>query len=412
MLSGRSAQRVASFARTGEKLMATERHKPSQGDLVQAVLLRSAEPLIDIGANLGDPSFDKDMDAVIQRARNANVATMIVTGTCSKTCSKAQRLCDQSSYPLYFTAGVHPHNAKECYDLTLTELRRFASHAKCVAIGECGLDFNRNFSPQAVQLEWFEKQVALAVELRKPLFMHCREAAPQLADVLRRYLPLPAPAVVHCFTGNAQELACFLEMGLHIGITGWICDERPERGGAELARLLPSIPQDRLMLETDAPYLVPRTIKPSKARPGRNEPALLTHVLNHIEARVKACTTRALLASLLLGHMVRGCFTRVTALADGREAFDDIPVEDAIIPAQRSCGGCVGRYWPVMWPIMCAKLSKPRWANARFRLYRGKQRTVAKFWAEMQREPCKQFRGRVVLVHELRTSRVSSARTS
>ncbi|KAJ9508367.1 hypothetical protein QJQ45_011884 [Haematococcus lacustris] len=108
---------LPSFSRTGGQLMATERHKPSQGDLVQAVLLRSAEALIDIGANLGDPSFDKDMDAVIQRARDANVASMIVTGTCSKTCSKAQRLCEQSSYPLYFTAGVHPHNAKECHDL-------------------------------------------------------------------------------------------------------------------------------------------------------------------------------------------------------------------------------------------------------------------------------------------------------
>jgi TatD DNase family protein len=208
--------------------------------------------------------------------------------------------------------------------------------------GECGLDFNRNFSPPDVQIAWFERQVALAMELRKPLFMHCRDAGAKFAEVLRAAadararggggggggsgaagaangsgaadgssaanggvsssgaVELGVPGVLHCFTGSGSELAECLDLGLHIGITGWVCDDRPERGGAELAALLPTIPPGRLMIETDAPYLVPRSIKPSKARPHRNEPCLLPHVLSAVaaargegEAEVAARATRA-----------------------------------------------------------------------------------------------------------------------
>eukprot|EP00200_Dunaliella_tertiolecta_P002448 CAMPEP_0202344448 /NCGR_PEP_ID=MMETSP1126-20121109/4127_1 /ASSEMBLY_ACC=CAM_ASM_000457 /TAXON_ID=3047 /ORGANISM="Dunaliella tertiolecta, Strain CCMP1320" /LENGTH=299 /DNA_ID=CAMNT_0048935643 /DNA_START=105 /DNA_END=1004 /DNA_ORIENTATION=+ len=258
----------------------TSKKKVEQGDLVEAVMQPCPSPMCDIGVNLVDSSYDKDREAVIDRARRANVASMIVTGTCLRTSLAAKELCEATtSYPLYFTAGVHPHTAKTCNSTTIPKLRQLASSPKCVAIGECGLDFNRNFSPQDVQMQWFEEQVKLAVELRKPLFMHCRDAGSSFADVLRRYTPLPAPAVIHCFTGTKEELSSFLDLGLCIGITGWICDDRPERGGAELASLLSSIPHDKLMLETDAPYLVPRTIKPNKARPSRNEPALLSHVL-------------------------------------------------------------------------------------------------------------------------------------
>jgi TatD DNase family protein len=195
--------------------------------------------------------------------------------------------------------------------------------------GECGLDFNRNFSPPDVQIDWFERQVALAMELRKPLFMHCRDAGEKFAEILRAAgaraagagagtgsstdggsansggdggagvaagtVHLGVPGVLHCFTGSGAELRECLDLGLHIGITGWICDDRPERGGAELAALLPTIPPGRLMIETDAPYLVPRTLKPSKARPHRNEPCLLPHVL---AAAAAACgETEAVLAA-------------------------------------------------------------------------------------------------------------------
>ncbi|KAG2499368.1 hypothetical protein HYH03_002943 [Edaphochlamys debaryana] len=231
-----------------------------------------------------DDSFQKDLPDILRRSAEANVRGLVVTGICVATSAAAQALCEgpvaaASGCHLGFTAGVHPHNAKGCGPTTLADLRRLAAHPRCVAIGECGLDYNRNYSPPDVQEVWFERQVELAKELRLPLFLHCRDAGERFAEILSRHMPLPAPAVVHCFTGSRAELDLFLGLGLYIGITGWICDDRPERGGADLAALLPYIPRDRLMIETDAPYLVPRSIKPSKARPGRNEPALLPHVL-------------------------------------------------------------------------------------------------------------------------------------
>lgn len=257
------------------------RTRVTQGQLVEAAAFPSPVPLIDIGVNLMDKSFQGDLPAVLSRARAANVRAAIVTGTCVRTSEAAARLVDSqaASYPLFFTAGVHPHNAKQCDAGTLDQLRRLLAHPRCVAVGEAGLDFNRNFSPPDVQEVWFDAQVALAKELRRPLFLHCRDAAERFIHVLSRHMPLPAPAVVHCFTGGREELQRLLDLGLYVGVTGWIADDRPERGGAELAALLPLVPRDRLMIETDAPYLVPRSIKPSKARPGRNEPALLPHVL-------------------------------------------------------------------------------------------------------------------------------------
>lgn len=164
--------------------------------------------------------------------------------------------------------------------------RLLSSAIRCA--GECGLDFNRNFSPPEVQEQWFEAQVKLAIELQKPLFMHCRDAGARFAEILKSAglgsSSSSIPGVLHCFTGNQEELQQCLDLGLCIGITGWVCDDRPERGGAELSSLLPTIPADRLMLETDAPYLVPRTIVPAKARPNRNEPALLPHVLAAVAA--------------------------------------------------------------------------------------------------------------------------------
>ncbi|GAX75658.1 hypothetical protein CEUSTIGMA_g3102.t1 [Chlamydomonas eustigma] len=267
----------------------TKTSASSQGELVKSALYRSPHPLVDIGFNFVDKSFDKarelfDRTDILERAREANVQGLIITGT-SVACSlSAQQLCHSSDLgnSLHFTAGVHPHDAKSCDEGTIDQLRMLADDPKCVAIGECGLDFNRNFSPQSVQEEWFEKQVVLAKEVKKPLFMHCRDAADKFCEIIGRHMPLGVPAVVHCFTGNEAELRRFLSLDLFIGITGWVCDERPERGGAELAALLPNIPIDRLMIESDAPYLTPRSIVPSKARPSRNEPALLPHVLRAV----------------------------------------------------------------------------------------------------------------------------------
>ncbi|KAG1661864.1 hypothetical protein FOA52_011631 [Chlamydomonas sp. UWO 241] len=259
----------------------------SQADLVAAAVAFAAPSggIIDIGINLVDRSFEKDRAAVIERAAAAGVRAMVVTGTCTRaapllTWQTPRPRTHSISRPACTRTTQSP--PKGCDADTLSALTRLAAHPKCVAIGECGLDFNRNFSPPDVQIEWFEKQVALVKTLQKPLFMHCRDAADDFARILSAHAPLGVPAVVHCFTGSKDELERFLALGLYIGITGWICDDRPERGGAELASLLPSIPSDKLMIETDGPYLVPRSIKPSRARPGRNEPALLPHVLRAV----------------------------------------------------------------------------------------------------------------------------------
>jgi TatD DNase family protein len=174
------------------------------------------------------------------------------------------------------TAGVHPHHARECGPETIDEIREIAEHPRVVAIGECGLDFNRNYSPHPDQEKWFVAQIDLALSMNKPLFLHSRDAHPRFAEILRNHRI--KNGVAHCFTGERDELHAYLDLGLYIGITGWICDERRGRHLVELVR---EIPSDRLLLETDSPYLTPRDLRPQpKAR--RNEPAFLPHILKAV----------------------------------------------------------------------------------------------------------------------------------
>ena len=227
--------------------------------------------LVDIGANLTHPAFATDAEAVVERARAAGVGTVIVTGTTVEESRAAAALADR--YGLYSTAGVHPHHARECDAETIPSLRKIiGENPRVVAVGECGLDFNRNYSPHPDQEKWFVAQIELALALHKPLFVHSRDAHPRLAEILKSMKV--EKAVVHCFTGQQDELRAYVALGLYIGITGWICDERR---GKHLLGLVRDIPRDRLLLETDAPYLTPRDLHPQpKAR--RNEPAVLPHI--------------------------------------------------------------------------------------------------------------------------------------
>jgi TatD DNase family protein len=226
--------------------------------------------VIDIGANLTHPAFGPDLDEVLARARQAGVETIIVTGTTVEESRQA------SALGLPFTAGVHPHHARDCGPDTIPQLRELSKHPRAVAIGECGLDFNRNYSPHPDQEKWFIAQLELGLSLDKPLFLHSRDAHPRFSEILSTFKP--KKAVAHCFTGSREELHAYLDLGLYIGITGWICDERRGRPLVELVR---EIPADRLLLETDAPYLTPRDLKPQpKAR--RNEPAFLPHILHAV----------------------------------------------------------------------------------------------------------------------------------
>ena len=234
--------------------------------------------LIDIGANLTHDSFDKDRDEVIHRAVAAGVRRQIVTGTSVDDSRKGVELAGRHPGMLFATAGVHPHHAHELDDIGLTELGQFLHEEPVVAVGECGLDYFRNFSPRDAQLDAFEKQLNLAVQVQKPVFLHQRDAHQDFIAMLKNSFDKIPGGVSHCFTGNRDEMRACLDMGLHIGITGWICDERRGHDLQEAARYLPL---DRIMLETDAPYLLPRDLK-DKPDGRRNEPSVLPHILETI----------------------------------------------------------------------------------------------------------------------------------
>jgi TatD DNase family protein len=239
--------------------------------------MQNSKHIVDIGVNLAHRSFHADRTQVIERAFAAGVTTIIITGTSVTGSQEGVRFAQGYPGRLFATAGVHPHDSRNCTETTISELRLLAATKEVVAIGECGLDFNRDFSPRPQQEECFEAQVALAEELKMPLFMHERDARRRFSEILSATRKR-VPAVLHCFTGTQDELKTYLDMGLHIGITGWICDERR---GIHLRELVKQIPLDRLMIETDAPFLLPRTMA-TKPKDGRNEPAFLPCVLRTV----------------------------------------------------------------------------------------------------------------------------------
>ncbi len=233
---------------------------------------------IDIGINLTNRRYQKDRPQVIENALIAGVEKMIITGTNVNESKKAFQLTQSRPGTLYATAGCHPHDASTLNAEGLTEIETLASQKTVVAIGECGLDFNRNFSPPEKQITAFKQQLELAVKLDKPVFLHERDAFDTQFEILKDYMPALRGAVIHCFTGTAQALEQYLALGLSIGITGWICDERRGQGLYDITRL---IPDDRLMIETDGPYLTPRNLSPKPAG-GRNEPKFLPHIAQTI----------------------------------------------------------------------------------------------------------------------------------
>lgn len=234
--------------------------------------------LIDIGANLAHDSFDRDRAAVLERARQAGVAAMIVTGSSLEDSARAVALCRQWPDRLRATAGVHPHHAAAFQAADVPRLAELIADPLVAAAGECGLDYNRNFSPPADQRRAFALQLALADRHERPLFLHQRDAHADFLALLREHPQLAKRAVIHCFTGGIAELEDCVAAGLSIGVTGWISDER--RGQA-LRDAVPRIPSDRLMIETDAPYLLPRTLTP-KPRDRRNEPMYLPVILDAV----------------------------------------------------------------------------------------------------------------------------------
>jgi TatD DNase family protein len=228
--------------------------------------------IFDSHCHLDDKSYAKDLDAVIERARSAGVTRMMTIGVNKRTSVQAVSLA-QSHTGIYASVGIHPHDVKNCNDSILQDLINLAKNEKVRAWGEMGLDFNRMYSPRHDQEKWFEKQLEHAAESGLPMIFHERDSNGRFLEILKGQKFAAIKGVVHCFSGSQNELDQYLALGLHIGITGILTIKSR---GALLRKLVPGIPADRLLVETDAPYLVPA---PEKNRTRRNEPAFVKSVL-------------------------------------------------------------------------------------------------------------------------------------
>ena len=267
--------------------------------------------LIDIGANLCHESFAPDLDKVLDRAARAGVGRIVVTGTSRPDSEAAAALARRHPGRLRSTAGVHPHAAAAFDGAAAAAIEALAARGEVAAIGETGLDFYRDLSPRPDQERAFEAHLEIAARLGLPVFLHERDAHRRFVEVLKPFRDRLGPAVIHCFTGDRDALHACLDLDLHVGITGWICDERR---GLHLRELVGRIPADRLMLETDSPYLLPRDLRP-RPRSRRNEPARLAHV-----ARTVADAT---------GETVEAIAARTTATACAFFGLPPSPGADA-----------------------------------------------------------------------------------
>ncbi len=234
--------------------------------------------MIDIGVNLTNKSLVKDLDNVLQQAQHAGVFGMVITGTNIEESQKAAILCEKFPGYLFSTAGCHPHHADEFKGSDLNELSVLAKLEQVKAIGECGLDFNRNYSSKSSQLKAFELQLELAVELKLPVFLHQRDAHKTFCEILTDYRSELTRVVVHCFTDGVAEVQDYNELDCYIGITGWLCDERRN---SELVGAVSAIPEERLLIETDAPYLLPRSLNP-RPKSRTNYPKYLPEICQRL----------------------------------------------------------------------------------------------------------------------------------
>ena len=232
---------------------------------------------IDIGANLANKKFRRDLDEVLSDAKSAGVSKIVLTGSSENNSRESAKLAQQHPGFLYATAGIHPHDAKS-FDAqrTTVTLKSLYTQASVVAVGECGLDFNRDFSPRDQQRSCFAAHIELAAANGLPMFLHERDAFDEFHELMRVARDRISRAVVHCFTGTERAARAYLDLDLHLGITGWICDERR---GKHLRDVVKIIPVERLMIETDCPYLAPRDYRPKISR---NEPKYLPHILKSV----------------------------------------------------------------------------------------------------------------------------------
>jgi TatD DNase family protein len=253
--------------------------------------------LIDIGVNFHSKQLAGHTDALLTRARKAGVSAILATGTSLGASNKAVTLAE-AHHDVYATAGVHPHDASHWSSSTRAAMKTLWRHPKVVAVGECGLDYNRMFSPREAQRAAFEAQLAGALETGLPLFLHCRDAFDDFHAMLKEAAQAGARGVVHCMTGTSAEAQAYLALGFDIGVTGWITDLAR---GKDLRAAVKRIPLDRLHLETDAPYLRPKTAPRGE---GFNEPAFLHYVASEV-ALLRGDVTAAEVAAACTANSVR-----------------------------------------------------------------------------------------------------------
>ena len=234
--------------------------------------------LFDIACNFSSERFDDDLQIVIDRAMKENVNKFLVVSASIKGFDKVYKIYQKYNENCFFTIGTHPHHANEFDASSSKHMTELVNNYQPNSIGETGLDFFRNISSYEEQIFAFEEQIKISIQSGKPLFLHQRDAHKDFIKLIKPYKNDITKAVVHCFTGTQEELDDYLELGFHIGLTGWICDERRN---VNLRRSLKNIPLDKLMIETDCPYLIPRNLD-NKQKSNRNEPAYLPHIANEI----------------------------------------------------------------------------------------------------------------------------------
>lgn len=246
--------------------------------------------LFDSHCHLNDRSYEKDFPEVLRRMEKADVKKAMIVGINRQNSVGALQLAETREI-FYASVGIHPHDAKNCSEADLLFLRNLARHPKVLAWGETGLDFNRMYSPKEAQENCLISQLAMAEELHLPLIFHERDSKGRFKQILQTHYNRDCGGVVHCFSGNRPEMETYLEMGLYIGITG-IATMKSR--GADLRELLTSIPGDRILIETDAPYLTPA---PERNKYRRNEPAFVKSVLKKI-AQVRGSDPESLAGTI------------------------------------------------------------------------------------------------------------------
>jgi TatD DNase family protein len=238
--------------------------------------------IFDSHCHLDDKVYAGDLEAVIQRAHKAGVTRMVTVGTNKKTSAQAVSLAEYYQGIIFASVGVHPHDAGYCSESAISDLAKIAKNRGVIAWGEIGLDFNRMYSPRKDQEKWLIKQLEIADEQGLPIIFHERDSRGCLLEILKSHPSQKRRAAVHCFSGDENELEQYLQLGFFIGITGILTLK--ERG-ANLRKLVTRIPANRLLVETDAPYLIP---VPEKNHTRRNEPAFVKSVLLKLAGVIKA----------------------------------------------------------------------------------------------------------------------------